>query len=396
MRADAPRLTVLGSERLESELWATLDRIAAVTRGLVGDTRLRALVLLGGYGRGEGGVARDAAGRERPHNNFDVLLVTRADTLGLGARAETRRLGAELGEAVASIAADAGIGIDVGAVTDRALRDAPCLVMWSDMAQGHRVLAGDDAFVAALPFAPEGIEAEDVVRLLANRVTLLVVNRALLAQAEGRGASREARAAVLRHGMKAVVGVGDAWLFAEGRYDGSYLEKQRRMQASTSAPPRLRRLYDEAIRFRLAPGQTEPPPVAELRAWNETLLELAAEVHRRLEEHRLGRLGPGWEGYVPRAAVVSVRDALRARSAARVVRTARDLAKGRGLVPLLLPLVAYRASTPLAGRLLSSGADEASLDLAYLRAWSRHGDPAFLPVARRLGLTLESPKESTS
>ena len=377
------RLTVLGSDALERRLWALLDGIADVARAHVPAGSLRALVLLGGYGRGEGGVVREG-GEEHPHNNLDLLLVTRER--GLGHRAEARRLGEGLQRALEEIGARAGIGIDVGAVGDLSLSRAPCLVMWSDMQQGHRTLAGDADFVTSLRFRPTDIEPDDVARLVANRVTLLVINRALLRRGPA-ALSADVQRAIVRHAMKAIVGVGDALLFARGLYDGSYLVKRDRMRAlGAAAPARLAALYDEAIAYRLAP-RAVPMPHAALEAWNEELVRLASEVHLSLEAARLAHPGLAWSDH-PRA---SLRHAVRGLSIGRAARAARDLAAGRLPVAALLPLVAYGAGAPLAGRLLSSPPDAASLDLAYLRAWARRGDPAFAAVARKLGLDLTPP-----
>lgn len=379
------RLTVRGTDALEARLWALLDRIAETARTVVPDDVLRALVLLGGYGRGEGGVVHED-GEERPHNNLDLLLVTREEALGLRGRATTKSLGQELQRVLARIGDEAGIGIDVGAIGDRALTRAPCLVMWSDMRQGHRTLAGDARFVPSLAsFRPAAVEVDDVARLVANRVTLLVINRALLR----RGAmalTPEVRAAVVRHGMKAIVGVGDAFLFARGLYDGSYLVKRDRMRAlGDQAPAELQELYEEAIAYRLAPDPRAAPSThAALSIWNDALLRMASTVHLGLEARRLRSADLAWKGY----ARANLRHALRDLTLGRAARSARDLLAGRFPVSAVLPLVAYGQETALAGRLLSSETSPASLDLAYLRAWARHGDPAFAAVAQKLGLDL--------
>jgi hypothetical protein len=383
------RLTVHGSERLEADLARVLARIADVTRLVVPGESLRALVLIGGYGRGEGGVDR-STGAERPHNNLDLLLVTRH--VPVVGPLLARRHGRELAEAAQPIGRCAGVGIDVGAITDEELASARCLVMWSDMRQGHRVVAGDPRFVDGLSrFHPGSIAADDVLALLVNRATLLLLNRALIA------AEIDARRTIVKHAMKAVVGAGDALLYAHGLYDGSYVVKRRRIAELGDAPAELRDWYDRAIAFRLEPDYARFP--CDLAAWNADLLALVAGVHRRFEAERLGRtIGPDWDGYV--AAAVAAAEATGPRSLRDRARLARDRRQigalgrigWREAVPVLFPLVAYRADPALAGRLLKApSTDETTLDRAYLDAWGRHCDPAYERVRIELGLAAGGP-----
>lgn len=394
------RLTVTGSAALERRLGDHLSAMGRVAERVVGAGDLRALLLIGGYGRGEGGVDR-TGGDERPHNNFDLLLVTRRRSGG-----SARAIGERLSDALAPMRDEAAIGIDVGAIADRDLERAPCLVMWSDARQGHRVVAGDASFLAGLHrFRPDAIEPYDVERLLANRLTLLVLNRALL---ESVTFDERVRRAVVRHAYKAIVGVGDAALHACGRYDGSYAEKRRRMRVAPVSEA-LRAAYEEAIAFRFDPSFDGIPTERDgLAVWNERWLRLAEEVHLARERQRIGDAALGWNGHLARTLVVRAR-ALpsNARDAARRSRnllacraripTSSPLDRAlvrtlgwRDILPDLLPLVAYRTDEALAAAALGhQHARRSTLDLAYLTAWGRHGDPNFARVANDLGLALE-------
>src|SRR5439155_19762094 len=65
-----PRFTADGSPELEAHLARTCDKIAAGLRGLLPRRKLEAVLLGGGYGRGEGGVLRTPAG-DRPYNDLE-------------------------------------------------------------------------------------------------------------------------------------------------------------------------------------------------------------------------------------------------------------------------------------------------------------------------------------
>ena len=69
------RFTVRGGAEVEGLMGALSNEIADVAGRILPAGSFKALVMIGGYGRGEGGV--DARGGvQRPHNNVDLLLVT--------------------------------------------------------------------------------------------------------------------------------------------------------------------------------------------------------------------------------------------------------------------------------------------------------------------------------
>ena len=403
------RLTLRGSDELERQLAAVLDEAAGAIAAVVPARDIVALVLHGGYGRGEGGVER-SSGVDKPHNNLDLLLLTR----GRPTPAQRERVDA----ALAPVAARAGIGVDAGLLEAAVLQRAPHLVMWHDMHHGHRTLLGDAGFLPSLTrFSGPDIEPWDVRNLLTNRASLLVIAEAALA---ARAPDEELRRSVIKHLMKAIIGYGDAYLFFQGRYDGSYAKKQANMRALAGVSPELRALYDEAIEFRFAPTYREalaarPDLLGALRSAAATL----APVHLDCERRRLRAPGLGWEGYLEAALRGSLLDGpltprTLAGRALRLVRGRRPsspalsplarlgltVVDGRGWLSILLPFVLYeetQAARSVAARLLGASAPTRdALSRAYLRGWGRDGDSNFGPVAKKLGLKLDEPEEARS
>ena len=73
---DWGRFTLLGGSAVEALLADIVHEVADAFAARLRPDQYRALVLIGGYGRGEGGIEiRD--GGEHPHNNLDFLLVAR-------------------------------------------------------------------------------------------------------------------------------------------------------------------------------------------------------------------------------------------------------------------------------------------------------------------------------
>lgn len=394
------RFTLQGSPEVERVIGALVKQAGGVIGQRVAPGELQTLALIGGYGRGEGGVDR-SGGRERPHNNLDLLLVVR--------RSPPAGLKAELDKALDPLRAEHQVGIDLGIITASSLRRAPCRVMWYDVRYGHKTVLGDAGFLPSLErFRAEAILPEDVRDLLINRGTLLVINELLLARGE---LDADARRAIVRHTIKAIIGYGDALLFFRGAYHWSYAEKRRRMAARTDVPEAFRRLYEEACAFRFEPDYTRFDG-RDLPAWMAGTREQLAAVHLACEAARLGVPALDWAGYPKRALrhalleggldarawLHKLRAGLKFNVAApaelgKRARLGLRLGGARGLMAAVFPFVVY--GVPGTGREFArralGAASTASLDLqrAYLRFWGTWGDPNFSLTARKLGLSLE-------
>lgn len=392
------RFTREGGTEVEARIRSIMDDVRGALAAAFTPEELRAAVLLGGYGRGEGGV-ETRAGEELPHNNFDFLVVlTGGDAVEGKARAHA---------ALSPLSERHGIGMDVGAITARALESSPCLVMWFDMRFGHKTVLGDPSYVPSLrQFSLERIPAWDVRNLLTNRGTLLLINRLLLERGDLR---EEERRTVVKHAMKAIIGFGDAALFFEGLYDWSYVEKQRRMREATMLPSELRALYEEATRFRFRP-RYDAYLSKDLAAWNRELFRALAPVHLRAESARMGERDLTWANYLDTAfrhelrsgwteprrvakKLLALPRSKRAKGLSLVGALGQRTSRLREMLPVLFPAVAYEAASPDAksaarDALSARTATAPSLTRAYLAAWGGHGDTNFENMLRKLGVEL--------
>ncbi|MCW3053157.1 MAG: hypothetical protein JWN14_2327, partial [Chthonomonadales bacterium] len=194
------RFTLYGGTAVEHKIASLVGKAAEAIEATIPIKSIRALVLIGGYGRGEGGVER-VGNQEMPHNNLDFLLI-----LKHGAASSLDRTQNSLSKRLQTIGREHGIGMDLSVVTVSQLRHAPCLVLWHDMRYGHKTILGDSDFVPSLTqFTPDRIEASDIRNLLVNRGTLLLINQMLLEA----GPLNEARArTIVGHAMKAIIGYG--------------------------------------------------------------------------------------------------------------------------------------------------------------------------------------------
>ncbi len=397
------RFTLRGDARVESQITNDVEQVKDVVARTLDPSSYRALVMIGGYGRGEGGVER-ISGVERPHNNYDFLVILeRGGTPSLSAIKE------KLDSAIAPIIKKIGIGIDIGLTTVRTLAHARCLVMWYDFRNGHKTILGDRSYVSGLKqFKRELIDPTDIRSLLVNRGTLLVINELLLGRQNM--STSEART-VVKHGVKAIIGYGDALLFGAGLYDWSYATKQQRMRCATVGTPEFRALYEEAMNFRFEPDYSAYLD-RDLRSWNRSLLSALAEVHLEYERFRLGAPGIEWSSYFEKALRFQLLDGM---SGLRgVVKKIVALRENRAVLgpleplarfgfrscrpaeylPMLFPVIAYDlrdSDYRHATREILNVRSDSNVDLmcAYLRAWGEHGDSNFMHVLDRLGLALQ-------
>jgi hypothetical protein len=398
---------VRGSARIERDLTQLAGAIAEAAGKALAPSDYRTLIMMGGYGRGEGGVDR-RSGAERPHNNIDLLLVT----TGLGGRdAELKR---RLEGAIAPLAAQAGIGIDVGTVPHLRLAWAPCRIIWYDTRFGHKTLAGDATYFRNLErFSADRILASDARDLLVNRGTLLLLNELIL---EHGRPGPEQEQALVRHAVKAIIGYGDALLYFLGGYHWSYLVKRNRLVAHPAVPDRFRRLYSRACDYRLEPSAGGFAEVAD-PGWLGMLRTELSAVHGMCEAARLGRDTLEWPDYPDAALSRITRDALRspvdlARGARRALRhiagqrtsetgapISLRFASARDRLALAFPAVAYHLDdgpAVEAARMALGAPDghHASLRQAFLAEWGHSGDVNFGSAAARLGLEPPSSQEA--
>src|SRR4026209_1598165 len=73
-----PRFTLDGSAELEGHLERTCRQVLAAIRNAVPQGRLEAVLLGGGYGRGEGGVLKTKSG-DRPYNDLEFYVFLRGN-----------------------------------------------------------------------------------------------------------------------------------------------------------------------------------------------------------------------------------------------------------------------------------------------------------------------------
>jgi len=285
-----------------------LGREAMTCRGF------RALLLGGGYGRGEGGIRQPADGSApRLYNDLEFYLFSGSvgrDRLHRWMKEGEKRLHLE---------------IEIKVIPPDAFRRARPSMFYYDLLKAHVLVAGDAGWVCALPeilSRPEAIPPVEASRLLVNRgISLLRCLR--WSQGEiGLGEGFCDRIVA-----KLKLALGDAVLCSLGRYHWSCRKRDELLPGIADSPPSWPQLvawHAEGVSFKFHPRHLEQPPgdwqpalTALREAWVETFLWIES---RRLKS---AFASPGdyarWSGRLfPEEA-----------PAANILRQARDLARGR-------------------------------------------------------------------
>ncbi|OQY26554.1 MAG: hypothetical protein B6244_13205 [Candidatus Cloacimonetes bacterium 4572_55] len=291
---DWGRFTVYGNDEVEEVICKQMRYVADKVIDRFVSENLVALILLGGYGRGEGGVV-ERQGRLMPHNNFDFCLIF--DGVPISKRYQLEAAAHELS---IELPKKLGVGCDFSVLDSAYLRDAPPFVIWFDMKYAHKVIIGDSRILESMPErTASDILLADAARLLLNRGTLLAINELIFKQ-RGENLTVSDKETIIKHTVKGIIGYGDAVLLAKGKYHQSYVEKARRFKSVdlTGVPnkAKLRQLYGTAAEFRFKPDY-ETYLKKDLLKWRGELVEAFEPIHLWFESVRLGK-NLTWEGYL--------------------------------------------------------------------------------------------------
>ncbi len=282
------RYTLDGDDALEQHLGRTCARIVSGVRGLIPAQRLQAVILGGGYGRGEGGVLRGRAAGDLPYNDLELYVAVRGNRHINEARLH-RRLEA-LGAILTHLA---GVEVEFKVTSLSEISCGPVSMFSYDLAAGHRLLWGAPADL--LPVwgrhsHPEEIPRSEATRLMMNRCSGLLLARERLERDPLTQADSDF---VRRNVAKAQLACGDALLTAHGRYHWSCGERHRRL--GILAEEGCSDLFDAAFRhhaagveFKLHPD-TEAEAPTSLAARHAEVSSLALGCWLWIESRRLGR-----------------------------------------------------------------------------------------------------------
>lgn len=228
-------------QQVKSDLSVIRNHLLDVFDDMVG------LVLVGGFGRGEGGLLFQD-GRYRPENDYDFEMITtqRVDTEKLH---HTERNLAQT------------LGVKWVHIESRTKQDLPTLPFTQyvyDLKYGGRIIYGPDTLLDAIPEMPHSaMPVCEGEKLLHTRLWCFL--GAYSAEFEKREPTQEETAFLISQMSKALLAICDAQLMLKKDYQVKYAQKSQHFLEKVSAPEDLKNLIKWATQYKLNPEEAEKP-----------------------------------------------------------------------------------------------------------------------------------------
>lgn len=279
----AQRFTRDGSDALEKLIADTCEEIGKEVARIVPAEKFQALLLAGGYGRGEGGVLSTPEG-DAPYNDLEFFLLIQGHP-----RLNERRYGKAIHTLEHRMTEQLGIEVEMKILSLEKLVASPTSMFFYDLVCGHRVTAGPaNVLNSCVHHADTArIPAHEATRLMMNRCSGLLYAAERLAKSE---CSQEDLDFIARNIAKAQLACGDAILTAIGKYHWSCVKRHERLAHVTEPALPMEDLlafHKEGVAFKLRPC----PGTAtrdELEALHQSVKKAAWAVWSWQEQKRLG------------------------------------------------------------------------------------------------------------
>jgi len=238
------RYTLKGDAAFDEMLDKYLLDISEAVKKLAGSEGIAALVLGGGYGRGEGGVFESSDGQKKLYNDLDFFVI--AKNISPARIKKINRTLASLGEELSS---EIGVDVDFGpAKSLKQLAKMPFTMMWQELREGHIVVSGAKNVLDSLPnYDLHNLPLSEGLRLLLNRGAGLLFARQKLEQ---ENISDEDCDFIGRNLNKAILACGDVVLLLRNKYCLSVQERLSLLEELDAAGAEL---YKQAVNFKISP-----------------------------------------------------------------------------------------------------------------------------------------------
>ena len=278
------RFTIDGGPELEESLAWICARVGQEVGSKIPRQDLDAIVLGGGYGRGEGGVLQTESG-EKPYNDLEFYIFLRGNRLWM-----EHRYASALHELAERLSRAAGLHIEFKIDSASRWRRGPVSMFSYDLLSGHHTVAGDESVFHGCDHhldAP-AIPLSEASRLMFNRCSGLLLSSELLQNAP---LTHQSADFISRNLAKIQLALGDAVLTASRQYHWSARERNLRLAALPPEDfpnwlPAVQADHHAGLAFKLHPRLAFKSHDA-LRAEHQRLKASALQLWLWLEGRRL-------------------------------------------------------------------------------------------------------------
>jgi len=264
------------------------EQFKQIVLSVIDSKYVSCILLIGGYGRGEGGIYTKN-GKLSPHNNLDFKIVTQ----GIFHQNSERYRKAIL-ECSKEITNGIDISIDFSIGSKFKIQFGPNKLIYYDMKYGHRLVYGKDKWLFHIKrLNSKNIPVDDIRELILNRGVLLVLNNKILKKGN---LSTSDKKVIVKHLVKAVIGYGDAILYLHHKYHWSYTVKKEQMLSISRIYPLYSKIYIKAIDFRFNPDYSRIID-KDLRLLTKFIIRSVEKIHLTFERTITNDPHLQWDNY---------------------------------------------------------------------------------------------------
>lgn len=243
--------SLYGSDAFDQKMDAMLSHIRNRFETEIDCSDISALILAGGYGRGEGGVLKIAE-TEDLYNDLDFFVLSK-----LISASKTAEINRKLHFLHKELSALYGIDVDFAAVKPiSSLPNTPKTLMMYDFKHGHKVILGKPDILKYMPdIKASDLSMEEALKLLLNRGMGLYFAQSFISS----GKAESENDFINRNIHKAYQGIGDAILIAEKRYHWSNPVRMKSFNdtdaSQYTSKDYLISAYLESMQFKMLPSK---------------------------------------------------------------------------------------------------------------------------------------------
>ena len=216
------RYTVLDDAGLDDKIERDMALCRERVLDLFGDN-LASLVLVGGYGRGEGGVAM-SDGASCPINNYDFLII-----LKVVRPWDVSKITASLGKLKSELDKKLLTLFEYSFRSIRQLRGAPHIMIYHDVCNASMTIYGESVEKLISPGVKKPLEVFEAVKIARNRGILLLFSSPIIDRRGYKATPEQIRTWF----SKAIIGFGDSISILMGEYKTRYVDKMSVMENSS-------------------------------------------------------------------------------------------------------------------------------------------------------------------
>jgi len=242
--------TVYGNSDLDNQIDSDMKLIVRTALETLPEKDVTAIILGGGYGRGQGGVGFKN-GNMTLYNDYDMFMVT--NNISRNQKSEYLK---KIMHACENLKDKIDIDVDFGPLKNiNELENIPRTIMYYELKKGHKVIYGDRHILDKLPEYDIGtLPEEEALNYMLNRgVGLLLASKRLSIKNK----NLEDKEFIERNIYKAIMACGDIFLLFENSYSYSYTERLEAMKTFKNndviRENGFYQYYKDSINYKLKP-----------------------------------------------------------------------------------------------------------------------------------------------